>query len=131
MGRDWIDDKFENIVNTIREPLLMLDSDLTIIFANRSFIEAFRVSQEQTLGCFIYDLGNGQWDIPQLKQLLEDVLQKNRSFSRHNSFYDLDGCLRGRCGFDRYPSFYLRSSIRIAKKTDERQYGWWRCSSFY
>ncbi len=80
MGRDWIDDKFENIVNTIREPLLLLDSDLTIIFANRSFIEAFRVSQEQTLGCFIYDLGNGQWDIPQLKQLLEDVLQKNRSF---------------------------------------------------
>jgi len=60
-----IDQISEDIVETIHEPLLVLDSDLKVILVNRSFIDSFEVAREKTLGKFIYDLGNKQWDIPQ------------------------------------------------------------------
>lgn len=64
----------ENIVETVRKPLVVLDSDLKIITANHSFYETFKVSPEDTIGNFIYDLGNRQWDIPKLRVLFEDIL---------------------------------------------------------
>ncbi|MFO7838109.1 MAG: PAS domain-containing protein, partial [Desulfosalsimonadaceae bacterium] len=54
----------ESIINTVREPLIVLDNDLRVISASRSFYDAFKVKPEETLGRFIYDLGNKQWDIP-------------------------------------------------------------------
>jgi PAS domain S-box-containing protein len=54
----------ENIVETVREPLVVLTSDLKILTANHSFYETFRVTPAETIGNFIYDLGNKQWDIP-------------------------------------------------------------------
>ncbi len=67
-------DYAENIVDTVREPLLVLDADLKIISASRSFNEFFQVPPEETLGRLLYDLGNGQWNIPQLRTLLEEIL---------------------------------------------------------
>ncbi len=70
----------DNIVATVREPLLVLDADLSVILANRSFYSTFQVTPEDTEGKLVYNLGNGQWDIPRLRELLEDILPKNTSF---------------------------------------------------
>src|SRR5512134_1199984 len=64
----------ENIVETVREPLVVLDSDLKVLTANLSFYETFKVTPEATIGNFIYDLGNRQWDIPRLRVLFEEIL---------------------------------------------------------
>ncbi|MBI9084847.1 MAG: PAS domain-containing protein [Desulfobacterales bacterium] len=82
------DQIFENIVETIHEPLLVLDSDLKVIIANRSFINSFKVTREKTLGNFIYDLGNKQWDIPKLRELLETILPQQTSFDNYEVEHD-------------------------------------------
>ena len=68
----------EGIVNTVVEPLLVLDGSLQVISASRSFYQHFQVAAGQTVGRKIYDLGNGQWDIPALRELLENILPQNR-----------------------------------------------------
>jgi PAS domain S-box-containing protein len=70
----------ESIVETVRESLLVLDTDLKIISANRNFYKTFKVSPGETIGSFIYDLGNKQWDIPELRKLLEEVLPEKEAF---------------------------------------------------
>jgi PAS domain S-box-containing protein len=64
----------ENIVETVREPLVVLNSALKILTANHSFYATFKVTPEETIGNFIYDLGNRQWDIPSLRVLFEEIL---------------------------------------------------------
>jgi two-component system CheB/CheR fusion protein len=64
----------EAIVQTIREPLLVLDAKLCVLAANRSFYRVFGTSETETLRKQIFDLGNGQWNIPALRTLLEEVL---------------------------------------------------------
>lgn len=71
----------EGIINTVRESLLILDSEVRIQTANRSFYNEFHVSPENTEGQLLYDLGNGQWNIPQLRTLLEDILPLNTYFN--------------------------------------------------
>ena len=71
----------ENIVETLHEPLLILNPDLTVKSANAEFYNHFRVNREETTGRMIYDLGNGQWNIPRLRELLEDVLPDNKVFN--------------------------------------------------
>ncbi len=66
----------ESIINTVREPLITLDQDLRVISVSRSFYEFFKVKPEETVGQLIYDLGNKQWDIPKLRELLETILPK-------------------------------------------------------
>jgi PAS domain S-box-containing protein len=70
----------QNIVDTVREPLLILDATLRVRSANRAFYQTFHVSAEETEGRLIYELGNGQWDIPDLKTLLEDIVPKSSVF---------------------------------------------------
>ena len=70
----------EDIIETVREPLLVLDSDLRVLKANRSFYDSFKVTPEETLGGLIYDLGNRQWDIPKLRTLLEEILPQDNKF---------------------------------------------------
>lgn len=72
---------FENIVQTVREPLLVLDASFKIVFANTSFCEAFRVRLEDTKGTLLYEVGQGQWDIPELRRLLEEVLPDRTVFA--------------------------------------------------
>ncbi len=64
----------EEIVATLREPFLVLDKGLRVKTANAAFYRAFHVSGEGTVGRFLYELGNGQWDIPALRTLLETQL---------------------------------------------------------
>lgn len=63
----------QSIVSSVREPLIILDSDLRVVSANASFYEGFEVTREETEGRRLYELGNRQWDIPALRQLLEEV----------------------------------------------------------
>ncbi len=64
----------ESIVNTVREPLVVLDAKCKIISASRSFYENFKVEEADTVGRQLYELGNRQWDIPKLRELLETEL---------------------------------------------------------
>lgn len=68
------------VVDTLREPFLILDEDLRVISANKTFYQFFQVTEKETENKLIYNLGNGQWDIPRLKILLEDILPKNTFF---------------------------------------------------
>jgi PAS domain S-box-containing protein len=72
---------FDNILGSVREPLVVLDSDLKVVKANHSFYRTFKVKPEETEGLLIYDLGNRQWDIPKLRELLEDILPQNSIFN--------------------------------------------------
>ncbi len=70
----------EAIVETVREPLLVLDAGLRVVSANRSFYRTFQVGAEETVGRLVYELGDHEWDIPELRGLLEDILPLNTSF---------------------------------------------------
>ncbi|MBI4844812.1 MAG: PAS domain-containing protein [Nitrospirae bacterium] len=70
----------ESIIDTIREPLIVLDAGMKVVSANRTFYRTFKVLKEDTEGKIIYHLGNHQWDIPKLRELLEDILSKNTEF---------------------------------------------------
>src|SRR5690348_1333914 len=69
-----------NIVDTVREPLLILDATLRVRSANRAFYQTFHVAPEDTEGRLIYELGNGQWDSPDLRTLLDDIVPKSSAF---------------------------------------------------
>ena len=69
----------DDIIATLREPFLVLDGDLRVKTANRSFYDSFHVSKNETENQFVYDLGNGQWDIAGLRKLLDEVLSRKRS----------------------------------------------------
>ncbi len=73
-------DYAESIIATIREPLVVLDGDLQIVSASLSFYETFAVQPAETEGRLLYEIGQRQWDIPGLRQLLEDILPKNSEF---------------------------------------------------
>ena len=72
-------DLAEAIVDAIREPLLVLDPDLRVIAASRSFYRTFAVTPRTTEGRLVFDLGEGQWNIPGLRTLLEDIIPKRRT----------------------------------------------------
>ncbi len=74
----------EKIISTLREPFVVLDTNLRVKSANRSFYQNFHVDKEETEGRFIYDLGNGQWNIPRLRTLLDEIV------SNHHPVQDFD-----------------------------------------
>src|SRR6185436_16826333 len=67
-------DYAEAIIATVREPLLVLDDDLRVITASGAYYRTFQVSVSETEGRSVFELDNGQWNIPQLRQLLGEVL---------------------------------------------------------
>lgn len=67
--------------DTAREPFLILDSHLRVIGANTSFYKNFQVTKERTENQLIYDLGNGQWNIPELRKLLGEILPEKKAFN--------------------------------------------------
>ena len=71
----------EGIVNTIRDSLVILDKDLRVKRATGGFFEKFNVSEKETEGHYIYELGNNQWDIPELRELLEKVLPAKKELA--------------------------------------------------
>ncbi len=87
LGADFFDKLWEEswtyiktVVDVLREPVVILDGDLRVMTANESFYRLFQVDSKETEGKNIYELGNGQWDVPALKKLLEDILPKNSFF---------------------------------------------------
>jgi PAS domain S-box-containing protein len=81
----------ESIVNTVREPLIVLDKDLRVVTASRSFYEVFNVKAKDTVGQLIYDLGNKQWNIPGLRKLLETILPQQATFDDYEVEHDFPG----------------------------------------
>ncbi len=87
IGSDFLESLWEEswtyiktVVDVVREPILILDKDFRVMSANESFYRTFQVDPKETENKIIYDLGNGQWDIPALRKLLEDILPKNTFF---------------------------------------------------
>lgn len=102
----------EAIIATINEPILILDKKLCIKSANRSFYKKFKVSEDETEGMLLYDVGNGQWNIPRLRELLEDIIPKNayfQNFELTHSFPFIG------------EKIMLLNASRIIQKTHEEQ----------
>ncbi len=78
---EQIESYAQDVVDTVREPLLILDSSLRVHSANSAFYQTFHVSSEETENRLIYELGNGQWDIPDLRTLLEDIVPTSSVFN--------------------------------------------------
>jgi two-component system CheB/CheR fusion protein len=81
----------EGLLETVREPLLVLEPDLRVRSANKAFCDSFAVSALETEGKYVYDLGNRQWDIPRLRMLLQDVLPKDRRIEGFRVDHDFPG----------------------------------------
>ena len=79
------------IVDTIHEPFLVLDDAFRVLAASRSFYETFKVDPKQTQGCMLYDLGDGQWDIPALRVLLETVIPEKVAMDDFQVDHDFPG----------------------------------------
>jgi PAS domain S-box-containing protein len=88
---DEASDFAESVINTVREPLISLDKDLRVVAVSRSFYEFFKVKPEETVGQLIYDLGNKQWDIPELRELLETILPQKTTFDNYEVEHDFAG----------------------------------------
>ncbi|MBW2640526.1 MAG: PAS domain-containing protein [Deltaproteobacteria bacterium] len=80
----------ERIVSIVREPLLVLDAELKVIFANRSFHQVFKVTPQETYGQLLYEMGNGQWDIPKLRRLISDILLKDTTFAGYEVEHEFE-----------------------------------------
>lgn len=78
----------QGIVDTIADPLLVLDSGLCVQAASRSFFETFRVDRYETIGQPLHELGNGQWDIPELRGLLLEVIPKATAIVNYEVEHD-------------------------------------------
>jgi two-component system CheB/CheR fusion protein len=75
-----MDSLAHSIIETIRDPLLVLDDGLRIRVANCSFYRTFQTTPEEVVSRYIYELGDGQWDVPQLRTLLEEILPSDTHF---------------------------------------------------
>ncbi|MCF8227034.1 MAG: PAS domain S-box protein, partial [Bacteroidales bacterium] len=73
----------EDVIDTVREPLLAIDKDFKVIKASRSFYKSFKVTAGETIGKPIFELGNHQWDIPKLKKLLEKIIPEKVSIENY------------------------------------------------
>jgi nitrogen-specific signal transduction histidine kinase len=78
----------KTVVDVMREPVLILDKDLRVMAANECFYQTFQVERKNTEKKSVYELGNGQWNIPSLKKLLEDILPKNSFFKGFEVAHD-------------------------------------------
>lgn len=81
----------EGLVRTMREPLLTLDSNLLVLEANTAFYESFGASAKETIGTHLYELGNGQWDIAELRSLLGQVLPGDTEFANLEVEHEFPG----------------------------------------
>src|ERR1700720_4067988 len=79
------------IVDTVREPLIVLDQDLRVVAASQSFYLTFKVNADNTQGKLLYDLGDGQWDIPKLRLLLGKILPEQGAMENYEVEHDFPG----------------------------------------
>jgi len=88
IAADAVSEYAESLINTVREPLIALDQDLRVVTVSRSFYDFFKVNPAETVGQLIYDLGNKQWDIPKLRELLETILPQKTTFDNYEVEHD-------------------------------------------
>jgi two-component system CheB/CheR fusion protein len=81
----------ENIINSLKEPILVLNENLTVYSANQSFYDNFKVNPNETKGKSLFSLGKGQWDIPKLRNLLEKILPKSTEFNDYEVEHEFPG----------------------------------------
>jgi two-component system, chemotaxis family, CheB/CheR fusion protein len=81
----------KSIIENVPEPVLVLNSELRVVMANLSFYHTFEVRPEGTLDHFVYSIGNGQWDKPDLRTLLHEVLPHRRTFLNHQVVFNFPG----------------------------------------
>ena len=81
-------DYAEAIVSTVHAPVLILNADLSVRMTNEAFCSTFQVSSQESVGRLVYDLGNGQWNIPKLRELLEDILPRDTFFNNFEVTHD-------------------------------------------
>ncbi|RUX20044.1 PAS domain-containing protein [Mesorhizobium sp. M2A.F.Ca.ET.042.01.1.1] len=81
----------QGVVDTVPFPLLVLDGALCIEDVNRAFLRTFKVNRDDIIGKRIYDLGDGQWDIPELRRLLTDVIPKSTAVIDYKVEHDFPG----------------------------------------
>jgi len=105
-------DYSEAIIATIHEPLLILDKNLRVKSANKSFYKNFKVKEAETEGMLLYDLGNGQWNIPRLRELLDDIIPKNSHFQDFELKHNFPGIGE---------KIMLLNASRIIQKTQQEQ----------
>ena len=79
------------IVDTIREPLLVLDKDLRVVLASRSFYATFKMDMQHVQGCPVYALGEGQWNIPELRSLLDRIVPQHTAMEAYEVEQDFAG----------------------------------------
>ncbi|MEI6744451.1 MAG: chemotaxis protein CheB [Methylococcaceae bacterium] len=78
----------EGIVNTIREPFVVLDGNLNIVFASRTFYRIFKTTQEEAINRSIYTMGDKQWDTPVLHELFDNILEIDKPLDNYEIYYD-------------------------------------------
>ena len=78
----------KTVVDIVREPILILDKDLRVIASNEPFCRTFQIEPKDIENEVVYELGNGQWDIPDLRRLLEDILPTNTFFKGFEVTHD-------------------------------------------
>jgi two-component system, chemotaxis family, CheB/CheR fusion protein len=98
----------ENTIDTMREPLLVLDAQLHVESANRAFYRTFLVTPSEMIGTLFYDLGNGQWDIPRLRELLDQILPQRTSIEEFLIEHD-------------FAALGQRTFLLNARRIDDRQ----------
>lgn len=91
------------IVDTVREPIIVLDQDLRVVAASRSFYLTFKVNADDTQGKLLYDLGDGQWDIPKLRLLLGKIVPEQGVMDNYEVEHD-------------FPSLGRRTMLLNARK---------------
>jgi two-component system CheB/CheR fusion protein len=105
-------DYSEAIIATIHEPMIILDKNLRVKSANKSFYKNFKVNEEGTEGMLLYDLGNGQWNIPRLRELLYDIIPRNSQFQDFELKHNFPGIGE---------KVMLLNASRIIQKTQQEQ----------
>jgi nitrogen-specific signal transduction histidine kinase len=78
------------IFDTIKQSLVVLNKDLTVVMANASFYVTFQVTRQDTEGTRIYDIGNGQWNIEKLRVLLEKIIPENKSVNDYEVTHEFE-----------------------------------------
>lgn len=81
----------KTVVDVVREPVLILDQDFRVMAANDAFYETFHAKLKDTENKIVYQLGNGQWNIPSLHKLLDDILQRNTFFKGYQVAHEFPG----------------------------------------
>jgi two-component system cell cycle sensor histidine kinase PleC len=99
---------YKEITETVREPFIILDKALCVVTANHAFYHLFKVLKRDTQGKRIYDLGNNQWDAPELRELLERILPKHRVFNNFKVTHD-------------FPTLGRRTMLLNARQVDSKQ----------